>query len=208
LGATTETAKSADEPHAYSDVGGPIEEPIEARSSVTERTSEPADLAAGGGASGAAKAPPRAPPLAGAWAKGPVTDALRRRSIAVSDSEKTLTQTDGASAPPVTTAGSPPGSPSSPTSETSGDSNAEQKENPNAPRRRNADASQAPEEKKKEASSRGPGRNPGASGAEAPDTGDSAFVRKEDDFPGLGGKPAVSAATAATAGVWGGRKAE
>ena len=119
-----------------------------------------------------------------------------------------MTQTEGASAPPVTTAGSPPGSPSSPTSETSGDSNAEQKENPNAPRRRNADASQAPEEKKKEASSRGPGRNPGASGAEAPDTGDSAFVRKEDDFPGLGGKPAVSAATAATAGVWGGRKAE
>ena len=204
LGARTETARSAGEPHAYSDVGGPIEEPIEARSSVTERTSEPADLAAGG----AAKAPPRPPPLAGAWAKGPVTDALRRRSVAVSDSEKTLTQTDGASAPPVTTAGSPPGSPSSPTSETSGDSNAEQKENPNAPRRRNADASQAPEEKKKEASSRGPGRNPGASGAEAPDTGDSAFVRKEDDFPGLGGKPAVSAATAATAGVWGGRKAE
>ena len=160
LGARTETARSAGEPHAYSDVGGPIEEPIEARSSVTERTSEPADLAAGG----AAKAPPRPPPLAGAWAKGPVTDALRRRSIAVSDSEKTLTQTDGASAPPVTTAGSPPGSPSSPTSETSGDSNAEQKENPNAPRRRNADASQAPEEKKKEASSRGPGLPAAAGG--------------------------------------------
>ena len=111
----------------------------------------------------------------------------------------------------MTTAGSPPGSPSSPTSETSGDSNAEQKENPNAPRRRNDDASKkeaSSEDQKKEASSRGPGRNPGASGAEAPDTGDSTFVRKEDDFPGLGGKPAVSAATAATAGVWGGRKAE
>jgi hypothetical protein len=50
-----------------------------------------------------------------------------------------------------------------------------------------------------------PGSNPGPSARADGAAKDPTFVRKEDDFPGLGGAPA---ATAATAGVWGGRKAE
>ena len=124
-------------------------------------------------------------PLAGAWAKGPVTDALKRPP--------------SRAAPPATSgaasASASPPSPSSPASETSGDSNAEQKENPGARKKTSNVVLGAPATAKKATE---------PSGSEAPKAGDPTFVRRDDDFPGLGGKPAVAVATA---GVWGGRKA-
>ena len=134
-------------------------------------------------------APPPSRPLAGAWAKGPVTDALKKpvTKSAVTKSAKEK---------PSASSSSPETSPSSPASETSGDSNASQKENPKGAKARE-DERDTP---------RAPGSNPGPRDARADGAAkDPTFVRKEDDFPGLGGAPA---ATAATAGVWGGRKAE
>jgi hypothetical protein len=135
-------------------------------------------------------APPPSRPLAGAWAKGPVTDALKKpvtNTSAVTKSEKK---------PSAGSSSSPETSPSSPASETSGDSNASQKENPKGAKARENERD----------TPRAPGSNPGPRDARADGAAkDPHFVRKEDDFPGLGGAPA---ATAATAGVWGGRKAE
>ena len=136
-------------------------------------------------------APPPSRRLAGAWAKGSVTDALKRRPTC-----------------PRGAGGSPP-SPSSPASETSGDSNAEQKENPGA-RKKKSDVVSGKTAKQKEQKEQRDTEPPGVGGpsgsAPVPEHAER-HPTFADDFPGLGGKPAATAAISAAAGVWGGRRA-
>ena len=140
-------------------------------------------------------------PLAGAWAKGPVVEALKKEPTKVDEkvSENNLrdpTLPDASAEPPSSPTELPAidknkdlSSPSS----ASSDSNPGEKEN-------------SLEKKKVRASDETEKSGDRETKTKKSEKKEISFVQKEDDFPGLGGKGPVVATSVASTGVWGGKQ--